>query len=155
MTTSAFETLSASGYLKLLVTILLWAGLSACEPSYSVSWSKDFEKPIQITCISDALKSVAKNVSHGSYVSDGARGFPRGTRVIQLGYPDPNGGGHFDYDVGRIDAFRTRIYHSFDKVGNRPSVEYLRKSAILLTRNNEAVSAKCGLRFSPSDFRTS
>jgi hypothetical protein len=155
MITSVFEMLRVSGYLRLMAAMLFLIGLSACEPSYSVSWSKNFDKPIQVVCIRDALKSVAKTVSYGSYVSDGARGFPKGTRVIQLGYPDPHGEGHFNYDIGRIDASRTRVYHSFDKVGNRPSDEYLRKSAALLTRNNRVVSARCGLSFSPGDFKDS
>jgi hypothetical protein len=139
--------------LKLLLTMLFMIGLSACEPSYSVAWSKNFDKPIQASCIGDALKSLSNTVSQGSYVSDGARGFPKGITVTQFGYPDPHGEGHFDYDIAKIDASRTRISHSFDKVGNRPSDEYLRKSAALLMRNNERVAAMCGLEFSPSDFQ--
>ena len=144
-----------SGILKLLAAMLFLTGLSACEPSYSVSWSRDFDRPIDVSCISGALKSVAETVSQGSYVSDGARGFPKGTKVTQFGYPDPQGEGHFDYDIGKIDASRTRIHHSFDKVGNRPSDEYLQKSTALLMRNNDRVAAMCNLKFLPSDFKMS
>ena len=144
-----------SGLLKLLPTMLFLTGLSACEPSYSVSWSRNFDRPVNVSCISSALKSVAKTVSQDSYVSDGARGFPKGIQVTQFGYPDPQGEGHFDYDIGKIDATHTRVYHSFDKVGNRPSDEYMQKSAALLMRNNERVAAMCDLNFSSSDFKSS
>ncbi|MFA5970375.1 MAG: hypothetical protein WC816_14165 [Sphingomonas sp.] len=156
MIVSLFKILHGiSGTFKLLAGTLLLVGLSACDPSYSVVWSKNFDKPIQVSCISTALQSLAKTVSQGSYVSDGDRGFPRGTIVTQFGYSDPYGEGHFDYDIGKIDAFHTRIHHSFDKVGNRPSDEYLRRSVELLTRNNKAVAAMCGLTFSPDDFQKS
>lgn len=140
-----------SGILRMLAAMLLLIGLSACEPSYSLAWSKEFDKPIQVLCISNALSSLSKNVSQGSYISDGDRGFPKGVRVIQFGYPDPHGDGHFDYDIGKIDASHTRIWHSFDKIGNRPSEQYLKKSAALLMRNNSVVAAKCRLEFTPED----
>lgn len=139
--------------LRFLVPLLLIIGLSACEPSFSLAWSKNFNNSIKDSCIRDALTSVSGKVSQGSYISDGARGFPKGVTVRQFGYSDPHGEGHFDFDIARIDASHTRIYHSFEKLGNRPNDEYIRVSAALLKKNNEKIAAKCDLEFSEADFQ--
>jgi hypothetical protein len=141
--------------LTFVLPIILAVGLSACEPSFSIAWSKDFQKPIQISCIRDALTSASTKLTLGTYTSDGARGFPKGITVTQFGYADPYGEGYFNLDIARVSSSRVRFYHSFEKSGNRPSDEYIQKSVVVLNRNNEKIAAECNLEFSPEDFQKS
>ena len=140
---------------SLCAPVMLMLALSACEPSYSLAWAKDFDKPIEISCIRDALKSGSVDITQGTYVSDGARGFPRGANVTQFGYADPSGNGHFDVDIAKLNPSRTRFYHSFEKLGNRPSADDVQRSAALLNANNGRIASKCGLKFSKKDLQES
>lgn len=138
---------------RLAAAALILLGLSACEPSYSLAWSRSFNREIEVSCIYNALKSISPVVTQGQYVSDGARGFPVGTRVTQFGYADPDGKGHFSYDIARIGQSYTRVYHSYQKLGNLPSEEDARRSSALLAKANSAVARTCNVKFSPSDFQ--
>ena len=138
---------------NLSVTMMLMIALAGCEPSHSLAWARDFDKPVEISCIRDALKSGSVGITEGAYVSDGARGFPRGANVTQFGYADPSGNGHFDLDIAKVGPSRTRLYHSFEKLGNRPSSDDFQRSDTLLKANNERIASQCGLRFLTEDFR--
>ena len=137
----------------LISSMLFVFFVSSCNPIYAFAWTGDFDHPVDIFCIENSLKKLTKEVYKANYISTGDRGFPKGIEVTQFTYIDPGKQGAFAYDIAQIDLIHTHVYHVFEKTGNRPTDEYVRKSVNLLNYNNDKVASACNLRFSERDFK--
>ena len=123
------------------------------DPGVHLAWEKDFTRPVEIDCIEEALRTVAKDVRRTSYVSDGGsfgRGFDRGVTVTQFNYSDPTLLGGYSLDVAKIPNGPTHYWHGWSKIGTDISEEEKAQVVPLLNRANEAVAHHCGLSFAGS-----
>lgn len=131
-------------------------GLFSCDPGVHVAYRKDFDQPIDPTCIEQALRTVSDQVRRVSYVSDGfdTREFGRGTEVIQFLYPDPiNAGEYYTLDVAALRNGKTGYYHGWGTLGTDIAPDLQAKVLPLLKRANEAVAKRCGLSFAGTEPR--
>ena len=124
--------------------------LSACDPGVHVGWEKDFDGRVDDQCIERALKSVSPDVKRGSYVSEGRRGFPRGTEVTQFYYPDPVTHNGYTLDVALLPGGKTHYVHEWSKIKTDIPADEQAKVLPLLHQANEAVATMCGLSFAGS-----
>lgn len=140
----------------ILIKFFIFSALTllvGCEPEYSLYWTKRFSRSIDTRCVETALRSLDPNLTKSEYVSDGARGFPSGTSVTQLGYKDPRHLGYYNVDVAILADGSMQYYHGWDKMGNRPDERALAAINDVLRKNNQIISIRCNLEFSESDFR--
>ena len=121
--------------------------LSSCDPGVDFGYAQDFAQPIDEQCVERALRSVAPEVKRDSYVSEGARGFPRGTEVTQFFYPDPIFYYGYSLDIARLPNGKTHYVHVWSKLGTDVPAEERAKVLLLLNRANSAVARQCGLSF--------
>jgi hypothetical protein len=56
---------------------------------------------------------VSPDVKRTTYVSEGARGFPRGTQVTQFYYPDPITHNGYTLDLALLPNGRTHYVHEW------------------------------------------
>lgn len=124
--------------------------LSGCDPGVHVGWEKDFDGSLDDQCIERALKTVAPDVKRGSYVSEGSRGFPRGTEVTQFHYPDPITHNNYSVDIALLPSGETHYVHEWRKLGTDIPPNEQAQVLPLLHRANEAISRMCGLSFAGS-----
>ncbi len=114
-----------------------------------IAWKKDFERPVDVDCVERSLRNVAPEVRRGSYVSEGsgARGYPKGSEVVQFNYVDPTLIGHFSLVVATLRDGHTRYWHGWEKLGNGVADEDRARVILLLNRANQAVARDCTLSF--------
>jgi len=124
--------------------------LAGCDPGVHVGWEKDFDRRIDDHCVERALKSVSTEVTRDTYVSDGFRGFPRGTEVTQFYYPDPITNNGYTLDLAMLPSGRTHYVHEWGKLGTSIPAEEQAEVLPLLNRANDAVARACGLSFEGS-----
>ncbi|MFC7537519.1 hypothetical protein ACFQPG_09085 [Sphingomonas sp. GCM10030256] len=121
--------------------------LSACDPGVHVGWEKDFDGRVDDECVERALKTVSPEVTRTTYVSEGSRGFPRGTVVTQFNYPDPVTHNGYSLDVALLSNGKTHLVHEWSKIGTDIPAEEQAQILPLLHRANKAVVMACGLSF--------
>jgi hypothetical protein len=121
--------------------------LGGCDPGVHVGWEKDFNGKVDERCVQRALTSVSPEVKRSSYVSEGARGFPRGTEVTQFYYPDPVTHNAYTLDLAALPNGKTHYVHEWSKLGTDIPAEEQAQVMPLLQRANGAVARLCGLSF--------
>jgi len=126
--------------------IICSTAVTACDPGVHIAWQKRFDHSIDPSCIEKALKSVSSSVEGGTYVSDGYRGFPRGTTVTQFFYSGP-GEGSYDLDVATLPNGWTNYWHGWSKLGTDIPADQRARVLPLLYKANRAVASMCSLSF--------
>jgi hypothetical protein len=135
---------------RLLTSAIAALLLSACDPGVHLGWQKDFNGRVDDQCVEGALQSVSPEVSRTTYVSQGSRGFPRGTEVTQFNYLDPVTHNGYSLDLANLTNGKTHYVHQWSKLGTEiPDAEQAQVLPLLL-RANEAVASACGLSFAGS-----
>jgi hypothetical protein len=76
--------MNARRYLLAAFYLACGSGLAGCDPGINVSSRGNFHGRVDTSCIGQALKTVAPDVTRVTYVSDGYRGFPKGAEVTGL-----------------------------------------------------------------------
>jgi hypothetical protein len=123
--------------------------LSACDPGVHVGWEQDFDGRVDDQCIERALRSVAPEVKRDTYVSEGSRGFPKGTKVTQFFYPDAATNG-YNLDLALLPNGKTHFVHEWSKLGTDIPSDEQAQVLPLLYKANSAISRLCGLSFAGS-----
>ena len=135
---------------RLLTAAIAALLLTACDPGIHVGWEKDFNGRVDDQCVERALRIVSPEVSRTTYVSEGSRGFPRGTEVTQFNYPDPVTHNSYSLDLALLANGKTHYVHQWHKIGTEISDAEQAQVLPLLLRANEAVASACGLSFAGS-----
>lgn len=104
-------------------------------------------------CVERALRAVSPDVTRTGYISDGARGFPSGTNVIQFYYPDPVTHNGYMLDLALLPNGKTHYVHEWGKLGTDIRVDEQAQVLPLLVRANSEVARLCGLSFAGSTPR--
>ncbi len=134
-------------FMSAMLLIVVAAALTGCDPGVHIAWQKQFDHRIAASCLASALRSVSPSVQRGTYVSEGDRGFPKGTAVTQFGYSDPSGRGYYSLDVAPLAGGKTNYWHGWSKLGTEVPAEERARVLPLLYKANQAVASKCGLSF--------
>jgi hypothetical protein len=121
--------------------------LAGCDPGVHIAWQKQFDRQIDSTCIASALRSVSSSVQRDTYVSEGSRGFPKGTEVTQFGYSDPSDKGYYNLDVATLPGGTSNYWHGWSKLGTEVPTDERARILPLLYKANRAVATMCGLSF--------
>jgi hypothetical protein len=124
--------------------------LSACDYGVHVGWEHDFDGRVDDQCVERALKSVSPEVTRTAYVSDGDRGFPSGTQVVQFNYPDPTTHNGYSLDLALLPSGKTHYVHRWSKIGTDIPPDEQAQVLPLMQRANETVGSMCALSFAGS-----
>jgi hypothetical protein len=124
--------------------------LGGCDPGVHLGWQKDFDGKVDDDCVERALRSVSPDVKRDVYVSEGGRGFPRGTEVTQFYYPDSITHNGYTLELALLPNGKTHYVHEWGKLGTEIPAEEQGQVLPLLYRANNAVARFCGLSFAGS-----
>jgi hypothetical protein len=124
--------------------------LGGCDPGVHLGWQKDFDGKIDDQCIERALRSVSPDVKRGTYISEGAQGFPRGTEVTQFSYPDYVTYYSYDLELALLPNGKTHLVHEWRKLGTDIPADEQAKVLPVLHEANEAIAELCGVSFAGS-----
>src|SRR5438309_785354 len=134
---------------RTLVFCLTAGFLASCDPGVHFAWEKDFDQPIDATCVQSALRTVVPDVTRTTWVDvqKAARGFPRGTEVTQFNYSDPSFIGGYQLNIARLPNGKTHYDNEWGKLGTDIPSDEISKILPLLNRANNAVAKMCNLSF--------